>query len=216
MRTVGSKRDTTWPVIRNTAIQLIHKLGYDGMNVRLLASETNLQPGSLYNYFKSKEELLSMIVCAIMEDLLEEITSRLEACSTPVERLRCFIDVMVMWHTEHRKEAFVAHMEIRNVSKDRYEEYVNLRQSFRTILEGILSDGGKAGVFAIDDLDITCLSILSTLAAIPNWYRENGRLAPADLVRWHIAAIFRMIGSGDVVPMKTTARGRRQGARADG
>lgn len=197
MRTVGSKRDTTWPVIRNTAIQLIHKLGYDGMNVRLLASETNLQPGSLYNYFKSKEELLSMIVCAIMEDLLGEITARLELCTTPVDRLKCFIDVMVMWHTEHRKEAFVAHMEIRNVSKDRYQEYVDLRQSFRTILEEILTDGGKTGDFAIDDLDITCLSILSTLAAIPNWYRENGRLTPTDLVQWHIAAIFQMLGASD-------------------
>lgn len=211
MRTVGSKRDTTWPVIRDTAIQLIHKLGYDGMNVRLLASEANLQPGSLYNYFKSKEELLSMIVCAIMEDLLQEITSRLELCATPVDRLKCFIDVMVMWHTEHRKEAFVAHMEIRNVSKDRYEEYVDLRQSFRTILEGILTDGGKAGQFAIDDLDITCLSILSTLAAIPNWYREKGRLTPVDLVRWHIDAIFRMIGAPAVAP--ATAR-KPRAARA--
>jgi AcrR family transcriptional regulator len=210
MRTIGSKRDTTWPVIRDTAISLIHEHGFDGMNVRLLASEARLQAGSLYNYFKSKEELLSMIVCAIMEDLLENITSRLETCDTPVARLTCFIDVMVTWHTEHRKEAFVAHMEVRNVSENRYDEYVGLRQSFRTILQKILEDGERSNDFVVRERDITCLSILSTLAAIPNWYRESGRLSPADLVDWHVRAFFNLLRAEPGVVVAKTAATRRR------
>lgn len=195
MRTAGSARDKTWPVIRGAAIELIHKLGFEKMNVRLLASEVGIQAGSLYNYFKSKEDLLSRIVCEIMEDLLLQITERLEACDKPVDRLCTFIDVMVLWHTAHRKDAFVAHMEVRSVSPERYDEYVGLRDRFVAILKDILSTGVAAGEFEVDDLDVTCLSTLSMLAAIPNWYRENGRLTGPELAAWYVQAVLKLVNA---------------------
>jgi len=194
MRTSGSSRDKTWKTIREKGIELLSLHGYEKMNIRMLAREAGLQGGSLYNYFNSKEDFLSMIVCEIMENLLDSITEELEPLSDPVERASRFTHLMVIWHTEHRNEAFVAHMEVRNVSTERYEEYAELRRAFGTILKKIIRDGNARGDFKVADVDTTALAILTMLAGISNWYREHGRLGKEELAREHVAIVLKILG----------------------
>lgn len=205
MRTAGSKRDTTWPVIREAGIKLICAYGYDKTNIRLLAREAGLQPGSLYNYFNSKEDFLSMIVCEIMEDLLRLITQALEECRGPVERVKMFTHVMALWHAQHRKEALVAHLEVRSVSKERYEEYADLRRAFGKILTEIIQDGVNRGDFEVVDVQITCLAILTMLASIPTWYREKGRLTGEELAAQYTYLTLSLLNSKKSVLNSTAA-----------
>jgi len=193
MRTLGSSRDKTWKTIREKGIELLSLHGYEKMNIRLLAREAGLQGGSLYNYFNSKEDFLSMIVCEIMENLLDSITAELEPLRDPVERASRFTHLMVIWHTEHRKEAFVAHMEVRNVSTERYEEYAELRRAFGTILKKIIDDGNARGDFRVADVETTSLAILTMLSGISNWYREHGRRSKEELAREHVAIVLKIL-----------------------
>ena len=57
--------------IMNVSIDLFSQFGYDGVSVRQIASEVGIRESSIYNHFKSKEEILK----AIMEYYIEEMTS---------------------------------------------------------------------------------------------------------------------------------------------
>ncbi len=57
--------------IMNVSIDLFSQFGYDGVSVRQIASRVGIRESSIYNHFKSKEEILK----AIMEYYIEEMTS---------------------------------------------------------------------------------------------------------------------------------------------
>lgn len=193
MRTTGSRRDRTWKLLQEKGIELLFKCGYEKMNIRMLAREVGMQGGSLYNYFDSKEDFLTMIVCEIMENLLSSLQEALEPLTDPVKRASRFTEVMVIWHTEHRKEVYVAHMEVRNVAEKRYEEYADLRRAFGGILREIIEDGNRSGVFHVEDVELTSLAILTMLTGISGWYREKGRLSKEKLARRHVEIVLTIL-----------------------
>jgi AcrR family transcriptional regulator len=196
MRTVGSSRDKTWPIIRKTGIKLLFKHGFEGMNLRLLASESGLQAGSLYNYFDNKNEFLATIVCDIMKELLQQISDALDGVLDPEERLRNFVSVMVTWHTKRKKEAIVSQSEIRNLPKGRYEELIGLRKEFELILRKIIDEGVAAGVFRVLDARLLVVAILNMLTGIAGWYKPNGRLDVETLVGEYTDIVTKMLLSG--------------------
>ncbi|MBE6507820.1 MAG: TetR/AcrR family transcriptional regulator [Methanobrevibacter sp.] len=57
--------------IMDVSIDLFSQFGYDGVSVRQIASEVGIRESSIYNHFKSKQEILK----AIMDYYIEEMTS---------------------------------------------------------------------------------------------------------------------------------------------
>ena len=208
MRTVGSSRDKTWPIIRKTGIKLLFKHGFQGMNLRLLASESGLQAGSLYNYFDNKNEFLATIVCDIMRELLQEISDALDGVQDPEERLRNFVSVMVTWHTKRKKEAIVSQSEIRNLPKGRYEELIGLRKEFELILRKIIDEGVAAGIFRVLDARLIVVAILNMLIGIAGWYKPNGRLDVETLVGEYTDIVTKMLSAGKEIEAARRIRRR--------
>lgn len=163
------------------------------MNLRRLAADSNLQAGSLYNYFKNKDEFLSIIVCDIMNELLSQLTESLEGVEGPEERLRKFIEVMVIWHTRRKMEAVVSQAEIRSLPKGQYRELNAMRKQFELILRDIVDDGVRAGVFHVSDTKVTVVMILNMLISIASWYRPNGRLSPEELLAQYVDVVFHIL-----------------------
>lgn len=62
-------RETRKRQIMDTALRLFASEGYDHCTISLLAEKAGISKGLMYNYFKSKEALLS----AIIEDGLKEV-----------------------------------------------------------------------------------------------------------------------------------------------
>ena len=136
-----------------------------------------------------------MILCEIMEDLLKQIERGLKGKVTPKERLATFVEILVLWHVTHQKEAYVSHREMRKVSQYRYQEYVDLRHGFSDILKDILQSGIDSGDFHISDISLTTVSILTMVVEIPNWYRNDGRVSSDYLAQWYYKSILKSIAA---------------------
>ncbi|WP_054705453.1 TetR/AcrR family transcriptional regulator [Bacillus sp. JCM 19041] len=50
--------------------------GYEGTTLAQIANEVGIQKPSLYNHFKSKNELFLILAETIMDDLVEEIKKK--------------------------------------------------------------------------------------------------------------------------------------------
>lgn len=55
--------------ILKTALKLFSEVGYDRTTISMLAKEAGISKGLLYNYYKSKEDVLSSIIIRSMGDL---------------------------------------------------------------------------------------------------------------------------------------------------
>jgi len=182
VRTIGSSGEKTAEAIRAAGLRLIYARGYEAMSLRQLAAEVGVQPGSLYNYFESKQALLFEIVKTHMAELLASLKARLEGISDPLERLKAFVSFHLLYHMTRKELVYIATSELRSLEPDNRAQIVEMRRAYEAIMITILSDGSKAGVFKISDSQIVAYAIIAMLTGICEWYRADGRLSREELV----------------------------------
>lgn len=194
-RPVNADAAATWSTIRRAGIRLMFTHGFEAMNLRQLAAESGLKPGSLYNYFASKDQFLWLILRDIMQEILTDLEDSVGSSGTPRARLQRFIAFHIRWHTARRVETFIGSMEMRHLSKADYKNYVQLRRRYEDYLTAILQDGIQSGDFSMIDVRITTLAILSMLTGAYTWYKKTGRLSQRELSAIYTDLVFRMADS---------------------
>ncbi|MDO6992843.1 TetR/AcrR family transcriptional regulator [Brachyspira innocens] len=71
---ITSKED-----ILKASRELIRKKGLNSINMRSVADEANIAVGSIYNYFKSKEELTIAVIVSVWADIFHSSDISLES-----------------------------------------------------------------------------------------------------------------------------------------
>jgi AcrR family transcriptional regulator len=185
-RSTGSHGPTTAAAIRKVGLRLIAEHGFEAMSLRQLAAAVGLKPASLYNHFRSKQDLLFGLVHAHMRTLLDETDQALAAAeASPVERLSAFVAHHLLYHMEKKREVFVANFELRALEPQNYRAIVAMRRSYEMRLIALLDAGVAAGAFAPADTRVTAYAILAMLTGACTWYRPDGRLSKAEVVTLH-------------------------------
>jgi len=80
-------------IILAAAESIMVKNGLHGLNLDLIAQETNLAKGTLYLYFKSKEEILSILTIKARELLLDEFKKIAVNNQLDIEKLKSIVKI---------------------------------------------------------------------------------------------------------------------------
>lgn len=192
-RPFNSDAKATWRTIHSNGMKLLFKHGFEAMNLRQLAADAKLTPGSLYNYFDSKSQFLSMILCGIMENILADLEKSVAPVQETRERLRKFIEFHIQWHTARRVETFIGFKEMRSLSKKDYKKYTELRKRYENFVKGILEQGVAENKFVVADVSVTTFAILDMLTGTHAWYKPGGRLTQSQISQIYVDLVFRLI-----------------------
>lgn len=184
-RTRGSIGAETEKAIRKAAIQLIAKHGFEAMTLRDLADHVGLQPGSIYRYIATKDQLLADIMAEHMEALLVAWRKADDPSADPKARLENFVDFHIRYHFERQKEVLIANLELRSLTPDSRRSTVALRKAYENELRAILDAGIARKIFPSVDSGIATYAILSMLTGVCFWYSPKGRLAADDIIAIH-------------------------------
>ncbi len=179
--------------IRAAALKRIYKHGYEAMNLRDLAADVGLRVGSLYNYIPQKQEFLGTLLESIMQELLDDFKQQMGKVSGPREAMQEFVRFHIQWHTARKEEVFIGNMELRSLSPEQYVRVTALRKEYEQHLLGILNQGKKEGLWAIEKTAVTAKALLSLLTGVSNWYREDGELTQERLIRLYQLMVERML-----------------------
>ncbi|MBV50575.1 MAG: TetR/AcrR family transcriptional regulator [Sulfitobacter sp.] len=174
-RTTGSHSDITGPKVRDAALRLFAQNGYAAVSMRAIATEVGVQAGALYNYTPDKQTLLFNLLHDHMEELLE--AQRDDITTSPLDRLRDFVDFHIRFHADRPDEVFISYMELRNLTAENFNVVETLRRSYEDRLETILQHGAATGDFVIADTKIATLAVIAMLTGVNTWFRSGGRLS---------------------------------------
>lgn len=198
MRKTGVTREQTWAAIREAAIELIATHGFEGFNLRELASRVGIKAGSLYNHVASKEDLLRVLLENVMRDLLEEFEEQVEILDDPHAQMRAAIRLHVLFHTRRRMEVLIGNTELRSLSPENYQLIVGLRDRYSNKLRKIVSNGVTRGVFHVPDVKVTTFAIIAMLTGVGYWYRANGSMSQQRLIELHERLVMQTLGIAGV------------------
>lgn len=197
-RTTGSDGEKTEAAIREAAVLLIAKHGYEAVSMRQLAGEVGVQAAALYRYFPNKEELLYSLMRAHMDGLIAAWEVARPAANDPATRLAAFTANHIRYHVERRHSTHVSNMELRSLSHDKLSAILKLRTAYEKELRLILREGAEAGDFDIEDTALTAMAIIQMITGVIVWFRPDERLSVADVTRKYQAMTMRLAGADHV------------------
>lgn len=133
--------------ILRAAICVFANNGYFNSKVADIAREAGVADGTVYLYFKSKEEILHSIFDRNMEEAIADGRKRLEGVTDPREKLRR----IALLHLERlgadRELAIVFQVELRGSTKFMEEFSAAGFAEYLGLIRSTIEEGQRAGVF---------------------------------------------------------------------
>lgn len=190
-RRAGSDGTRTEAAIREAALRLIARLGYEALSMRRLAQEVGLAPGALYRYFPNKQAILFRLMERHMEELLEAwAAARPCRRADPVARLEAFTRFHIRHHLPRGEGVFLSYMELRSLTRGNLAAIAAMRRHYEGELAGILADGHAAGRLDAPEPRVAARAIIAMLTGLTTWYRPDGPLSHAEIadIYWTMVA----------------------------
>jgi TetR/AcrR family transcriptional regulator, fatty acid metabolism regulator protein len=143
--TGGDKRER----ILSAAERVFAQRGFFHARVSEIAREAGVADGTIYLYFKSKDELLISLFESRMERVVRVLTAATGAAGPGArDRLVAFLEAYAALVVENPALAEVLTVELRQSSKFMKEYQSRQFGDFLKLLAGLVSDGQEAGEFA--------------------------------------------------------------------
>lgn len=194
-RTTGSDGERTEAAIREAALKLIARHGYEAMSMRQLGEEVGVQAAALYRYFPNKEELLFTLLRNHMEGLIASWDVARPAARDPLGSLSAFVRNHIGFHVARRHSTHVSNLELRSLSPAKLTVILRMRNTYEKELRQILRDGAESGAFAIDDVGLTAMAIIQMITGVIVWFRPDERLSVEEVAETYHAMTMRLVGA---------------------
>jgi TetR/AcrR family fatty acid metabolism transcriptional regulator len=141
----GDKRER----ILAAAERIFAQRGFFHARVSEIAREAGVADGTIYLYFKSKDELLISLFESRMERVVVSLGAAIESAGPSArDRLVAFLDTYAHMVVDNPALAEVLTVELRQSSKFMKEYQSRQFGDFLRLLAGLVSDGQEAGEFA--------------------------------------------------------------------
>jgi len=153
--------------LMSAAVRVLSREGASGLTMDDVAMEACVAKGTLYVYFKNKQDLLKDLVETAIAPMVEELTAILESKDSPKARLCSMTDRHLSYFDEHR-EFFRIFVHDRMAAIQRMKRYRNNRyQTFVNAIAKVLQTGIEQGEFrSLDPYKVASMWTESNIAMI--------------------------------------------------
>lgn len=168
--------------ILRAATHVFARKGYFNSKVSDIAGEAGIADGTVYLYFKSKDEILHSIFDRAMAEFIAEGRREIGNIADPTARLRRIAQLHLEKLGADREMAVVFQVELRGSTKFMQEFSAAGFAEYLDIIRTTIAEGQEAGVFRTDMKPVVCAKILygALDEMVTNWIlsKKTYPLAP--------------------------------------
>ena len=168
--------------ILRAGVKVFAEKGYFNSKVADVARAARIADGTVYLYFKSKEEILHSIFDQAMDKFIAEGKRELSKIESPVDRLYKIAELHLKRLSDDRDLAIVFQVELRGSTKFMEEFSATGFHEYLDVIRRTFDDGQKAGIFRADIKSVVCAKVLygALDEMVTNWIlsRKAYPLAP--------------------------------------
>lgn len=139
----GDKR----AAILDAATAVFAERGFFGAQVADIARGAGIAAGTVYLYFRSKDEILTSIFDRTMKEAIAEARRAVDEAGDPIERLRRIAALHLSRMGRDRSLAIVFQVELRQTTKFMERFSTTGLGDYLRLIQDTIEDGQKRGVF---------------------------------------------------------------------
>ncbi len=188
--------------IINAARKIFSNKGFNSSTMEEIALEAELSPGTLYLYFKNKEELHTSLSIEILKYLTDEIQKVVLLDISVEEKIDKFRDVFIdVYEYDSNILINLFHLQSGETLKNLSGEVLRQIKIYSTMAHGAIIDVIKQGIeqdVFIDENPVALADILwASFAGIVLWVDSKRRLdGQKDFVKPTIQTAFKLLSKG--------------------
>ncbi|MFN2747724.1 MULTISPECIES: TetR/AcrR family transcriptional regulator [Bacillus] len=133
--------------IIDAAVIVIAENGYHQAQVSKIAKQAGVADGTIYLYFKNKEDILISLFKEKMGQFIEQMNEEMKAKNSATEKLSLFIKKHFQLLSSDRHLAIVTQLELRQSHRELRLKINEILKGYLMILEDIITEGKEAGEF---------------------------------------------------------------------
>ena len=158
-------------LIRQAAIDLFYKQGINNTNMQQIATEAGIAKGTIYLYYKSRDELVDYIFNYCLDLHIEASMKDIERQNSSSEKLKKRVKNILWWNYDYPKESSIVSEYYKPVNVVGTDN-VSFTRSYE-INKIILKEGVEKGEFKELPLEFLCSIFFSSVEGISTYIRRN-------------------------------------------
>ncbi|MBC8394561.1 MAG: TetR/AcrR family transcriptional regulator [Deltaproteobacteria bacterium] len=167
--------------IFNRSAEIFARKGYEKTTLEEIAAELKMTKGSLYYYFKGKEDILFqslMRAHALANDVLRKIADKTDL--SPPEKLTLAIKEHIKVLTRRFVYSTLRQQDLLLPEKWR-KALIEERDRFQEMFNCIIQEGVEDGSFKKVNLKMASFIILGSVNWVARWYSPNGEFTAEEI-----------------------------------
>lgn len=167
-------------ILRSAAIVFAEK-GYHGTTMEEIAAKLLMTKGSMYYYFKNKDELLYHCHKMIMDLSISGMKEIIDSSLSSTEKLHKAIKAHISLATSEKSMFMVMHKPSQHFTDDYLHEILEARTAYSQYFDRIIAEGIKSGEFQSVDVKMVRMIILGALNWTQEWFDPKGEKTPEEI-----------------------------------
>ncbi|GGC93300.1 fatty acid metabolism regulator protein [Thalassobacillus devorans] len=169
------KNKPKYTQIIDAAVKVIAENGYHSSQVSKIAKQAGVADGTIYLYFKNKEDILVSLFQQKMGNFIQKIEEETNSQQTAVEKLLKLIEKHFEQLTADHHLAIVTQLELRQSNKELRLKINEVLKRYLTVIDQIIEEGIQDEIFRNDiDKRLVRQMIFGTLdEAVTNWVMKE-------------------------------------------
>ncbi|SDT98401.1 TetR/AcrR family transcriptional regulator [Desulfobacula phenolica] len=188
--------------IINAARTVFSNKGFNSATMEEIASQAELSPGTLYLYFKNKEELHTSLSIEILKHLADEIQTVVSQDISVEEKIESFYDVFIeVYNYDPNILINLFHLQSGETLQNLSDEVLQQIKTYSAMAHGAIIDVVKQGIEQgafIDEHPVALADIIwASYSGIVLWVDSKRLLNnQKDFVKPTLKIAFKIIGKG--------------------
>jgi len=176
------RRERRVTAILESAVAAFRLHGYHGTTMEQIADQLLMTKGSLYYYFRDKEEILFAVHDQALDRLLEELARVRRGRGCPCERLEALLAAHIRIMVEGFHGTALA-LEFGALSPKRLRRVVEKRDRYERALRLLIAQGIRQECLRRVDPKMAGMAVLGAINWIARWYRPGGEAGASEVSR---------------------------------
>lgn len=144
------KENPKYHQIIDAAVQVIAENGFHASQVSKIAKKANVADGTIYLYFKNKEDILISVFKEKMGSFIDRTTEAINQKETFVDKMKTLIEMHYLQLEESPYLAIVSQLELRQSKQELRREINSIFKLYLDLIDEIVKLGIKEGVVRKD------------------------------------------------------------------
>jgi len=136
-----------YQAIIEAAVRVIAQQGYHNAQVSKIAKEAGVADGTIYVYFKNKDDVLISVFSEKMGQFIETINRQMKTLTSVKDKLRCLISIHFGHMAKNKEYAVVTQIELRQSNPVVQEGIGQTLKRYFDLIDGLIEEGKKEGLF---------------------------------------------------------------------